>query len=75
MILNFFLRSVLMIYVGIDTAKDKLDCCIMNSDSKVLFKPFTIRNNRKDFDELYSKVQSVTSYHNSRSELCAMISS
>ena len=34
-----------MIFVGIDIAKDKHDCCILNSDGEVLFKPFTISNN------------------------------
>lgn len=50
-----------MIYVGIDVAKDKHDCFITNSDGEVLFKAFTIQNNREGFDELYSKVQSVAS--------------
>lgn len=36
-----------MIYVGIDVAKDKHDCFVTNSDGKVLFKSFTISNNRK----------------------------
>ena len=35
-----------MIYVGIDVAKDKHDCFITNSDGEVLFKSFTISNNR-----------------------------
>ena len=42
-----------MIYVGIDVAKDKHDCFIMNSEGEVLFKPFVIRNNRAGFDSLY----------------------
>lgn len=50
-----------MIYVGIDVAKDKHDCFITNSDGEVLFKAFSIQNNREGFDELYSKVQSVAS--------------
>ena len=48
-----------MIYVGIDVAKDKHDCFITNSDGKVLFKVFTIQNNRLGFDELFQKIQSV----------------
>ena len=39
--LNLLLRSVLMIYVGIDVAKDKHDCFITNSDGKVLFPVLT----------------------------------
>ena len=48
-----------MIYVGIDVAKDKHDCFITNSDGEVLFKVFTIQNNRLGFDELFQKIQSV----------------
>lgn len=49
-----------MIYVGIDVAKDKHDCFITNSDGEVLFKAFTILNNRDGFDELYHKIESVS---------------
>lgn len=48
-----------MIYVGIDVAKDKHDCFITNSEGEVLFKAFTIQNNRTGFDELYQKIQSI----------------
>ena len=49
-----------MIYVGIDVAKDKHDCFITNSDGEVLFKSFTIPNNREGFEALFQKVQSVS---------------
>ncbi len=49
-----------MIYVGIDVAKDKHDCFITNSDGEVLFKSFTISNNREGFNELYQKIESVS---------------
>ena len=49
-----------MIYAGIDVAKDKHDCFITNSDGEVLFKAFTIPNNRDGFDEFYQKIKSVT---------------
>ena len=49
-----------MIYVGIDVAKDKHDCFITNSDAEVLFKAFTISNNKEGFDSLYQKIKSVT---------------
>ena len=49
-----------MIYVGIDVAKDKHDCFITNSDGEVLFKAFTISNNREGFDSLYQKIEAVT---------------
>ena len=49
-----------MIYVGIDVAKDKHDCFITNSDGEVLFKSFTIPNNRDGFETLFQKIQSVS---------------
>ena len=48
-----------MIYIGIDVAKDKHDYFITNSDSKVLFKAFTIFNNLDGFNDLYQKIESV----------------
>ena len=50
-----------MIYVGIDVAKDKHDCFITNSDGEVLFKAFTIPNNRQGVDDLFQKIQSLSS--------------
>lgn len=52
------------ILVGIDVAKDKHDCFIMNSEGEVLAKPFTILNNKEGFDFLYEKIQSVSSSDN-----------
>lgn len=49
-----------MIYIGIDVAKDKHDCFITNSDSEVLFKAFTISNNREGFETLFQRIQSVS---------------
>ena len=49
-----------MICVGIDVAKDKHDCIIVNSEGEVLFKPFVISNNRVGFDDLYEKICSVS---------------
>ena len=49
-----------MICVGIDVAKDKHDCIIVNSEGEVLFKPFVISNNRVGFDELYEKICSIS---------------
>ena len=48
-----------MIYVGIDVAKDKHDCFVMNSEGEVLFNSFVIQNNREGFDSLYEKICSV----------------
>ena len=44
-----------MIYVGIDVAKDKHDCCILGSDGEILFSPFTFQNTLQGFDKLYEK--------------------
>ncbi len=49
-----------MIYVGIDVAKDKHDCFIIDSDGKTLFDVFTITNDRSGFDELLFKIKSVS---------------
>lgn len=59
--LNLLLRSFLIIYVGIDVAKDKHDCFITNSDGESLFPVFIIQNNRDGFDVLFSKIQSISS--------------
>ena len=48
-----------MIYVGIDVAKDKHDCFISNSDGEVLYKSFTIPNNREGFENLFQRIVSV----------------
>ncbi len=42
-----------MVCVGIDVAKDKHDCFIMNSESEVLAEAFTIQNNREGFEFLF----------------------
>ena len=49
-----------MIYVGIDVAKDKHDCCILGSDGEILFSPFTIQNTLQGFDQLYEKIWFLT---------------
>lgn len=49
-----------MIYVEIDVAKDKHECFITKSDGEVLFKSFTIPNNRECFETLFQKIQSVS---------------
>lgn len=49
-----------MFYVGIDVAKDKHDCCILDSDGEILFSPFTIPNTLYGLDELFEKTGSLT---------------
>ena len=48
-----------MIYVGIDVAKDKHDCCILGPDAEILQPVFTIPNNRDGFNELFIKMYEV----------------
>lgn len=48
-----------MIYVGIDVAKDKHDCYIVNSDGEVLAEVFTIANDLDGFNLLFQRLQSV----------------
>ena len=48
-----------MIIVGIDVAKDKHDCYIVNSDGEVLAEVFTIPNDQIGFNLLFQTLQSV----------------
>ena len=48
-----------MIYVGIDVAKDKHDCFIIDSDGVILFDVFTIANNLEGMSDLFSKISYV----------------
>lgn len=45
-----------MILVGIDVAKNKHDCLIINSNGEVLVNSFTIPNSMDGFLNLYSKI-------------------
>lgn len=53
-------RSIAMVYVGIDVAKDKHDCFIMSSGGEVLRDVFTIQNNIGGFHELFEKIASAS---------------
>lgn len=48
-----------MIYIGIDVAKDKHDCCIIDSDGVILNDSLRISNSREGFELLYSSILSV----------------
>ena len=48
-----------MTYVGIDVAKDKHDCYIINSDGEILADVFTITNDQAGFNLFFQKLQSV----------------
>jgi transposase len=50
-----------MIYAGIDVAKDKHDCLIVDSDGVIIFPTFTIPNNRQGFSELLSNLKTIGS--------------
>ena len=45
-----------MIFIGIDVAKDKHNCCILSSNGSFLCQPFTITNNIEGFETLYAKI-------------------
>ena len=49
-----------MVYVGIDVAKDKHDCFIVNSDGEVLYDVFTIQNNMGGFEDLLFKIKTAS---------------
>ena len=49
-----------MIYVGIDVAKDKHDCCILDDEGRKMYPIFTITNDKVGFDELFSRIEEVT---------------
>ena len=49
-----------MNYIGIDVAKDKHDCFIINSEGEVLYDVFTIQNDLGGFEDLYRKIKSVS---------------
>ena len=49
-----------MIIVGIDVAKDKHDCFIMDSEGTVLFDVFTVPNTLDGFNVLLDNIKSVT---------------
>ena len=47
-----------MILVGIDVAKNKHDCLIINSDGEILANSFIIPNSSEGFQTLYDKIRS-----------------
>lgn len=49
-----------MVYVGIDVAKDKHDCFIVNSDGEVLYDVFTIQNDMDGFEDLFFKIKTAS---------------
>ena len=49
-----------MVCVGIDVAKDKHDCCILDSDGTIRADCFTIPNNMDGFRQLLRTIQDCT---------------
>ena len=49
-----------MVCVGIDVAKDKHDCCILDSDGTVRADCFTIPNNMDGFKQLLQTIRNCT---------------
>ena len=49
-----------MVCIGIDVAKDKHDCFIMNTEGEILADVFTISNNREGFESLLSRIRFCT---------------
>ncbi len=47
-----------MVCIGIDVAKEKHDCFIINSEGEILADVFTIPNNREGFEALLSRIRS-----------------
>ena len=48
-----------MVYLGIDVAKDKHDCYIVNSDGEILANVFTVPNDQNGFNLLFQKLVTV----------------
>lgn len=48
-----------MIYIGIDVAKAKHDCCIIDSNGVIINDSLRISNSREGFELLYSSILSV----------------
>ena len=49
-----------MIFVGIDVAKAKHDCCILNADGAVL-SSFVLANDKEGFDKLFAEINKYSS--------------
>lgn len=58
--IEVIIGGIIMIIVGIDVAKDKHDCIIMNSENKVLVDVFTIPNTIEGFELLLANIKSVS---------------
>ena len=53
-------------FIGIDIAKYKHDCFVMDHNGEVIFKSFTFSNDKSGFNEFYSKIQKLDPTHEKR---------
>jgi len=53
---TLFENGCIMIYVGIDVAKSKHDCCILGSNGQIIRESFTFANNRDGFEQLQAEI-------------------
>ena len=63
-----------MICVGIDTASDKHDVCIMNQEGEMFKRMFTIHNNKTEYKKLFNEIESAKKFRND-SKVCIGIES
>lgn len=50
-----------MYYIGIDVAKDKHDCCIVDDVGSIVVKPFRIKNSLEGFTALVQRIDGLVS--------------
>lgn len=55
----YYKGVVTMIFVGIDVAKSKHDCCIIDSDGVLYTDSLRINNDKEGFDKLYNTILSI----------------
>ena len=71
---TFRKETHLMICVGIDTASDKHDVCIMNKEGEIFKRIFTIHNNKTEYKKLFNEIESAKKFRND-SKVCIGIES
>ena len=72
--LTFRKETHFMICVGIDTASDKHDVCIMNQEGEMFKRMFTIHNNKTEYKKLFNEIESAKKFRND-SKVCIGIES
>ena len=72
--LTFRKETHFMICVGIDTASDKHDVCIMNQECEIFKRIFAIHNNKTEYKKLFNEIESAKKFWND-SKVCIGIES